>query len=153
MRHYVSNSSQAIARILALSMLIDGVDDEIEYRLIEENGSLAELGVSRAQVDQAMQAFYEDLDLGVSMSRTLDQRLTASDLSRLLGEITDPAIQQTLLQGMMRIAIANDQVSAGEARLIREALLQWTNDDGVGSFLLQPSGSVRPSRHMADRLN
>jgi hypothetical protein len=70
------------------------------------------------------------------MTRTLDQRLTAGDLSKVLAEVTFPFLQQTLLRGMMRIVVANDELSTGEARLIREALVQWTSDEGLGSFSL-----------------
>lgn len=150
MRPYVANSPQAVARILALSMLIDGVADELEYRSIEENGSLLDLGISHAQIDTVIREFYEDLDLGVAMARTLDQRLTAADLSRLLGEISDPALQQGLLKAMLQTVVANDQLSAGEMRLLREALVQWTCDDGVGSFPLQ---AQVPCRRVADRLS
>ena len=119
-------------------------------RFIEENGSLLDLGISHAQIDTVIREFYEDLDLGVAMARTLDQRLTAADLSRLLGEISDPALQQGLLKAMLQIVVANDQLSAGETRLLREALLQWTCDEGVGSF---PFQAQVPCRRVADRLS
>ncbi len=134
MRPYITNSPNAVARILALGMLIDGVADEAEYALIEQDGCLQTLGIKSGQVDAVIRALYEDLDLGGSMTRPLDQRLTTEDLSRLLAEVTDPSIQQTLLRGIMRIAVANNELNAGEARLIREALVQWTSDKGVGNF-------------------
>lgn len=148
MRPYPTNSPKAVARILALGMLIDGVADETEYRLIEQDASLQALGIDNTLIDAVIREFYEDLELGGSMTRTLDQRLTAGELSRILGEVTFPFLQQSLLRAMMRVAVANDELSAGEARLIREALLQWTNDDGVGS-LAQPA--EKPSRRRTDR--
>lgn len=148
MRPYPTNSPQAIARILALGMLIDGVADEAEYRLIEQDASLRALGIDSGQIDAVIREFYEDLELGGSMTRTLDQRLSAAELARILGEITYPYLQQNLLRSMMRIAVANNELSSGEARLIREALLQWTTDEGVGS-LAQPPG--RPGRRRSDR--
>lgn len=148
MRTYPANSPKAVARILALGMLIDGVADEAEYALLEGDGCLQALGIDSTQVDVVIREFYEDLELGGSMTRTLDQRLTAGDLSRVLAEVTFPFLQQTLLRGMMRIAVANDELSTGEARLIREALVQWTSDDGVGSF---PIPSNMPCRRASDR--
>lgn len=134
MRPYANNSPQAVARLLALSMLIDGVADEVEYEMLEHHGVLDGLGLSRIEIDAVIQDIYEDLDLGVAMARTLDQRLTAGDLSRLVAEVTEPSVRQLVLRGMMRIAVANDEISAGEGRLIREALLQWLDDSGVGSL-------------------
>lgn len=148
MRPYPTNSPKAIARILALGMLIDGVADEAEYRLIEQDASLRALGIDSQQIDAVIREFYEDLELGASMTRTLDQRLTAAELSRVLGEITYPFLQQSLLRSMMRIAVANDELSVGEARLIREALLQWTSDEGIGNLVQPPE---RPSRRRSDR--
>jgi uncharacterized tellurite resistance protein B-like protein len=148
MRPYPANSPQAVARILALGMLIDGVADEAEYALIEQDGCLQALGINSAQVDTVIREFYEDLELGGSMTRTLDQRLTAGDLSRVLAEVTFPFLQQTLLRGMMKIAVADDELSTGEARLIREALVQWTSDDGVGTF---PIEANQPCRRESDR--
>jgi len=148
MRTYPANSPKAVARILALGMLIDGVADEAEYALIERDGCLQALGIDSIQVDTVIREFYEDLELGGSMTRTLDQRLTAGDLSRVLAEVTFPFLQQTLLRGMMRIAVADDELSSGEARLIREALVQWTSDEGVGTFPIQAN---QPCRRNSDR--
>lgn len=148
MRPYPTNSPKAVARILALGMLIDGVADETEYRLIEQDASLQALGIDNAQIDSVIREFYEDLELGGSMTRTLDQRLTAGELSRILGEVTFPFLQQSLLRAMMRVAVANDELSAGEARLIREALLQWTSDEGVGSLA---QAAEKPNRRRTDR--
>ncbi|OMG56210.1 hypothetical protein BJN45_00825 [Azonexus hydrophilus] len=148
MRPYPVNSPKAVARILALGMLIDGVADEAEYALIEQDDCLQALGIDSAQVDVVIREFYEDLELGGSMTRTLDQRLTAGDLSRVLAEVTYPFLQQTLLRGMMKIAVANDELSTGEARLIREALVQWTSDEGVGSL---PIPANQPCRRESDR--
>jgi len=148
MRHYPSNSPKAIARILALGMLIDGVAEPEEYKLIEQDDILRALGIDSPLLDTVIREFYEDLELGLSMTRTLDQRLTAGDLSRVLEEVSHPFLQQTLLRGMMRIALANDELSAGEARLIREALIHWTSDNGVGSL---PIPGNHPRRRESDR--
>lgn len=148
MRHYPNNSPKAIARILALGMLIDGVAEPEEYKLIEQDDILRALGIDSPLLDAVIREFYEDLELGQSMTRTLDQRLTAGDLSRVLEEVSHPFLQQTLLRGMMRIALANDELSAGEARLIREALIQWTSDNGVGGL---PISGNHPRRRESDR--
>lgn len=148
MRHYQTNSPKAIARLLALGMLIDGVAEEVEYELLENSGVLGELNISRLDLDSVLHEFYQDMDLGTSMTRTLDQRLTAGDLSQLVGEVTDSELQQTLLLAMMRIAVANGELSSGEARLIREALVHWTRDDGIGHPALHAN---IPRRRLADR--
>lgn len=148
MRHYVANSPQALARLLALGMLIDGMAEEVEYQLLEDSGVLRDLGITPQQLDEVLRDFYEDLDLGTSMTRTLDQRLTAGDLSQLVAEVTDSELQQPLLLAMMRIAVANGELSAGEARLIREALVHWTSDDGIGHPALHANV---PRRRLADR--
>ncbi|KAB2926191.1 MAG: hypothetical protein F9K30_06755 [Dechloromonas sp.] len=148
MRHYVANSPQALARLLALGMLIDGMAEEVEYQLLEDSGVLRDLGITPQQLDEVLRDFYEDLDLGTSMTRTLDQRLTAGDLSQLVAEVTDSELQQPLLLAMMRIAVANGELSAGEARLIREALVHWTSDDGIGHPALLANV---PRRRLADR--
>lgn len=148
MRHYAANSPQALARLLALGMLIDGMAEEVEYDLLERDGALDELGITRSDLDAVLHEFYQDMDLGTSMTRTLDQRLTAGDLSQLVGEVTEPRHQQTLLLAMMRIAVANGELSAGEARLIREALVHWTRDDGIGHPAWHAN---KPRRRLADR--
>lgn len=148
MRHYAANSPQAMSRLLALSMLIDGVAEEVEYDLLEDSGVLDELAISRQHIDRVVRDLYEDLDLGTSMSRTLDQRLTAGDLSQLVGEVTDSRCQQALLLAMMRVAVANEELSAGEARLIRESLLHWTSDRDVGHAA---QAANLPRRRLSDR--
>jgi uncharacterized tellurite resistance protein B-like protein len=148
MRHYETNSPQALARLLALAMLIDGMAEEVEYELLERSGVLGTLGISRERLDSVLHELYQDMDLGTSMTRTLDQRLTAGDLSQLVGEVTDVGQQQALLLAMMRVAVANEQLSSGEARLIREALVQWTSDVGIGQ---QPLPANMPRRRLADR--
>lgn len=147
MRPYPANSPQALARILALGMLIDGVADESEYQLIAQDTGLAALGIDGRRIDSVTREIYEDLELGGSMTRTLDQRLTAGDLSRVLGEVSLPYLQQTVLRSIMRIVVANNELSPGEARLLREALVHWTNDEGVGHH---PLPANLPTRRAAD---
>lgn len=137
MRSYLTDSHEAIARILALSMLIDGAMDESELSFLDKKGIYQQLGIEREQIDKVMRDMYEDLDLGVAMTRTLDQRLTSGDLWQLVREISDSHTQQKLLICMMNIAVADGQVSAGEARLIREALTCWTSDEGIGTFPIE----------------
>lgn len=148
MRPYPPNSPRAIARVVALGMLIDGVADQAEYALIEQDDCLQALGIDSTLIDAVIHELYQDLDLGGSMTRTLDQRLTAGDLAKVLAEISLPFLQQTLLRGMMRVVLANDELSTGEARLIREALVQWTSDEGVGHH---PIPANLPRRRAADR--
>lgn len=145
MRPYPPNSPQAQTRVIVLGMLIDGAADPSEYALVAQDETLR---IEPGQIDTVIQELYEDLDLGGSMTRTLDQRLCASDLSRMLGEISDPLLQQRLLRLLMRIAVANDELSPGEARLIREALLQWCGEDSPGAV---PVSANRPRRRSSDR--
>ncbi len=149
MRSYLTNSPEAIARILALSMLIDGATDETEMSFLDGSGGYQRLGIEREKIDYVLRQMYEDLDLGVAMTRTLDQRLTSGDLWHVVREITDPQTQQQLLICMMNIAIADEQVSAGEARLLREALTCWTSDEGIGNF---PIEANLPRRRQSDKL-
>jgi uncharacterized tellurite resistance protein B-like protein len=148
MRKYSTDSPEAIARILTLSMLIDGSMDETETAFLETSGIRQKLGVSLEKIDIIVRDLYEDLDMGASTVRTLDQRLTAGDLWQVVREISDPNTQQQLLISMMHIALADNQISAGEARLLREALTCWTSDEGIGNF---PIEANFPRRRLSDR--
>ena len=128
MRNYQHNSSEAMARILALSMLADGGLDKSELEVVASTKILARLDMTEAQFEEVVHALCQDMlqcmrgyDYG---KIELDRKL----INQLLAEITSPRLQKLLLSVMLAVVDADGQMSDGEAVLISQALDYWDVD-------------------------
>jgi uncharacterized tellurite resistance protein B-like protein len=147
MRNYQQNSSQAMARILALSMLADGGLDRSELEVVDSSKILSRLGMTEAQFEEVMHALCQDMlqcmrgyDYG---KIELDRKL----INDLLAEITLPRLQKLLLSVMLAVVDADGKMSDGEAVLISQALDYWKVDlvevSHVPAF--RPAMSMQPN--------
>lgn len=128
MRNYAPDSSEAMARILALSMLADGGLDRSELEVIDNSKILARLDMTEVKFEEVVHALCQDMlqclrgyDYG---KIELDRKL----INQLLAEITEPRLQKLLLSVMLAVVDADGKMSDGEAVLISQALNFWNVD-------------------------
>lgn len=128
MRSYQTDSSEAMARILALSMLADGGLDQSELEVVASTKILRRLGMTGSQFQEVIQSLCEDMlqcmrgyDYG---KIELDRKL----IDQLLAEVTTPRLQKQLLRVMLAVVDADGNMSDGEAVLISQALIRWKCD-------------------------
>jgi uncharacterized tellurite resistance protein B-like protein len=126
MRSYEKDSPQAMARIVALAMLVDGGLDKSELELVAGYGIVRKLGLSEDEFESIVHILCEDiLTCGTRYGQI---EMTMGQIDSLLGEIEDPQLRKLLLAWMVAIVDADQRVSDGEAVLISRALERWTLD-------------------------
>jgi len=126
MRSYPRNSPQAAARILALVMLADGHPCHSEMALLDRLEAHAQLGLSRPELHAVVHAFCEDLmvfSTGICWS---DLGLVRPDaLGQILGEVTDPELQRTVMGLCIGLVQADRHLAQKESVLLTAAMLHW----------------------------
>ena len=128
MRSYQTDSSEAMARILALSMLADGGLDHSELKVVANTKILARIGMTGSQFQIVLQMLCEDM---LQCMRGYDYgkiELDRNLIDQLLSEVTTPRLQKQLLRVMLAVVDADGKMSDGEAVLISQALIRWKCD-------------------------
>lgn len=133
MRSYPSNSSEASARILALSMIVDGNLDPTELKALDNSKLLDEIGVNTERFQELLQELCFDMHItsGGHGAVELDKTL----IDHLLAEITQPDLRRKLLRAMWSIVEADGWLADGEAVLLARACNRWSAEFG---FVDQP---------------
>lgn len=128
MRSYPTDSSEAMARILALSMLADGGLDQSELKVVANTKILDRLGMTGSQFQVVLHMLCEDMlqcMRGFEYGKIeLDRRV----IDQLLSEVKAPHLQKQLLRVMLAVVDADGKMSDGEAVLISQALIRWKFD-------------------------
>jgi uncharacterized tellurite resistance protein B-like protein len=128
MRHYPTNSPEALARVVAIAMMADGAIDSSELKSLERHDIINRLGLDHERFDQVFYEYYEDL---LSCAHRLPSgqfELDAVNIGLLLDEIRDPLLQKKALRAMLDIVNADRCLTGREAGLIAQALKHWGID-------------------------
>ena len=128
MRHYPTNSPEALARVVAIAMMADGAIDSSELKSLERHDIIKRIGLDHDRFDQVFYEYYEDL---LSCAHRLPSgqfELDAVTIGLLLDEIRDPLLQKKALRAILDIVNADRRLTGGEAGLIAQALKQWGID-------------------------
>jgi hypothetical protein len=128
MRHYPTNSPEALARVVAIAMMADGAIDSSELKSLERHDIINRLGLDHDRFDQVFYEYYEDL---LSCAHRLPSgqfELDAVNIGLLLDEIRDPLLQKKALRAMLDIVNADRCLTGREAGLIAQALKHWGID-------------------------
>lgn len=125
MRSYPRNSPEAAARIVALVLIADGHASRLELDTLRQLDAEHELGLDPDLLPHIVHTLCEELRLGAdgtaSSRRHVDDQLLAS----LMAEITDAALQRTVLRLSLAAARADGHVADGEAVVVAAARRHW----------------------------
>ena len=124
MRTYPTDSASAAARILALSMIVDGDLAPAELRALAHSKVLDHIEIDFAAFQALLGELCEDLLIDASSRRNVE--LEPELLDVVLDEIRDPALRRKLLQAMSQIADADGVLADAEATLLAHAAAAWT---------------------------
>jgi uncharacterized tellurite resistance protein B-like protein len=142
MRTYRTNSPQAAARIVALTLVADGHVSSAELDMLERVDAYRRLGIARPEMHQLLQDFCEDL-LHVHQSKWTDaSHIEPRTIEQMMVEVDDPALRMTVLRLCVAVAEADDHVADGESIVLVSAVEQW----GLHRQMLQES--TRPDAHL-----
>jgi len=128
MRQYPSDSPEALTRIVALALMADGIIDPSELRLLKDQEILSRLGLDPDSFDRVFYEFCTDMLNTAQRTSSGQLQLDGKGIKRLLDEVTDPALQKSMLRTIMDITHADQQLAGSEAVLITEALKCWSLD-------------------------
>jgi len=128
MRQYASDSPEAMARIIALSMLVDGGLDKSELDVMVRYGVLEHLGMSEADFEKIVHLLCEDMLQCVPGIHHGQIELDEESIDHILLEIQDSRLRKTLLKIMLAVVDADQRLSDGEAILISRAMQNWQLD-------------------------
>jgi uncharacterized tellurite resistance protein B-like protein len=125
MRSYPTNSPQAAARIIALTVVADGDIGEAEIEWLDRLVVHEQLGLARHELHALLDTFCEDLlssdQLKWADACPVDERTLAD----LMGEIQDPALRLKLLRLCVELAEVDAHVDDGESSVLVAAVEHW----------------------------
>jgi hypothetical protein len=125
MRPYPTDSPQAAARLVALTMLADGQLSRAELGLLDRLQVHARLGLERAEMRRVIHEVCEDLLDEEHLAWADVCRVTPRSLAALMAEIADPALQRRVLALCVELAESDGRVADGEAALLVAAVEHW----------------------------
>ncbi|MBB5204168.1 putative tellurite resistance protein B-like protein [Inhella inkyongensis] len=124
MRSYPMNSPQAAARIVALTLISDGVASPSEFEALGRMRAAERLGLSATELLQVLRELCEDLltPQASQWQGAVDSHL----LPALLDEVRDPALRAQVLALCVAVAEADAHLSDGEGRLLALTAHHWS---------------------------
>jgi hypothetical protein len=146
MRNYPTDSPEAMARLLALALIVDGSVHRDELGLVEREDLLGRIGIDRDGFDAVYYQLHEDM---LACARRLpDGRLVleADTVRHLLDDVGRPALQMLMVRCIRDIGHSDGILTGGETELLGQAMKRWGVDlfepGGVGIPLRSPSSRV-----------
>ena len=127
MRSYPNDSQDAVCRLLALSMIVDGHLAPSELKAMHHCAILERVGADAGTFDRVVQALCEDLLANVIGLDCTKIALDRDMLDGLLGEITDPLLRMCTLKAMLEVVDADRLVDSREHLLLQRALRSWSS--------------------------
>jgi hypothetical protein len=135
MRSYPHNSPEAAARIVALVLISDGHVCSSEFDILNQLGAERELGLEPRLLPHIVHTLCEELLLGGYETGSLMSNVDDAALASLMAEISDPALQRTVLRLSLAAARADGHLADGEAIVLEAARRHWQLFDGEESSL------------------
>lgn len=124
MRPYEPNSPEAVARIVALTLVSDGRLDAAELEMLKKVRAYDRMGLDETRFLEVLHAFCHDL-LSETRASERECRLDGGDLVQLLRDLDDPIKQKVVLRLMLDVIRADGKLHKGESMLFWQAIEHW----------------------------
>ena len=125
MHAYPTNSPEAVSRILALTMIVDGHVSPSEVRAMHRAEFLQQVQVDDDTFDRTLRELCEDLLDAAANRRAGMVEIDPALMDGLLLEIRDPLLQICLWKTMVDIVQADGHLDGRETTLVRRAARAW----------------------------
>jgi uncharacterized tellurite resistance protein B-like protein len=129
MHTYPANSPEAISRILALAMIVDGHVSPSEVHAMHRASFLKQVKVDDETFDRTLRELCEDLLDAAANRRAGVVEIDPKLLDGLLLDIRDPLLQICLWKTMVDIVQADGHLDGRETTLVRRAARAWFGQD------------------------
>ena len=113
MRSYPRNSPEAAARIVALVLISDGHVCSSEFDILKQLGAERELGLEPQLLPHIVHTLCEELLASGYTTGSLMDNVDDSTLASLMAEISDPALQRTVLRLSLAAARRRNRCPGG----------------------------------------
>ena len=125
MRHYPSDSPEAMARVVALALLADGAIDPGELEALKGSACCFRLGLDPCRFEQIVDEFCDDLLVCGNRKPTGQYDLSEECVHGLLDDINDPKLREQALGMMLDIISADGVLVHEETALIAQVIDCW----------------------------
>jgi len=124
MRNYVHDSANAAARIVALTMVVDGNVAPSELRALARSQLLEYIDIDTDTFQSLLEELCQDMLSSAVQQECVE--LSPATIDALLDEIRDPELRRRVLRAMWSIADADGVLADGEATLLARACIMWS---------------------------
>ena len=123
MQTYRTNSPQAAARLVAMALVSDGQYALSELQALDRLDAAQRLGLSTEAFQAVIDRFCQELlqASGGVWTGVVDNAMRA----RLMAEVTDPALQDLIVQQCEALMLADGHLAGGEIALIDALSARW----------------------------
>jgi uncharacterized tellurite resistance protein B-like protein len=126
MRTYPTNSAQAVSRLLALTMIVDGHLAPSELKAMHASGMPTQAMLGEDEFDDVVRDLCEDLLASAARRSSHEVEIDSRLLDTLLGEVDDSALRLSLMKTMLDIVHADSVLDTRETILIERAFKAWS---------------------------
>lgn len=125
MRHYTTNSPEAMGRAVAIALMADGAIDSGELITLERQDIVNRIGLEADLFSKVLSDYCEDILISAHRLPNGQLELDSHTIGLLLDEIRDPVLQKKVVRAMLDIVNADRRLTGGEAGLVAQALRLW----------------------------
>jgi uncharacterized tellurite resistance protein B-like protein len=125
MRRYATDSPQAVSRLLALAMIVDGHLAPSELKAMHASGIRRHVAIDDDAFDDVMRDLCEDLLATAHQRGAGEVEIDARLLDALLADVADPALRLRTMKALLDIVHADGVVDGRETLLVQRAFRAW----------------------------
>lgn len=149
MRHYPSDSPEAMGRLVALTLMADGAIDASELKMLDHTDTIRRLGLDEERFDRIIHELCDDMLTSAHRTVAGHLELDVASIDLLLAEVQHPLLQKQVLRMMLDIVNADRELAGGEAVLVAAAMKFWDIDLHEVADSAVPAFSLRARRRHA----
>jgi uncharacterized tellurite resistance protein B-like protein len=124
MKTYPKDSPEAIARVLAMTMITDATLDDRELEIMDRLRLYDMLGLTKAEFAHVVKAYCDELVAAGSPDGKVDL-MDRPRIDAVADLVEDPARRVAVAQMMLNIIKADDTLHTTELTLLRYILARW----------------------------
>lgn len=125
MRHYTTNSPEAMGRAISIALMADGAIDSGELITLERQDIINRIGLEADGFSKILSDYCEDLLISAHRLPNGQLELDSHTIGLLLDEIRDPVLQKKVVRAMLDVVNADRRLTGSEAGLVAQALRLW----------------------------
>jgi uncharacterized tellurite resistance protein B-like protein len=126
MRSYPTNSAEAVSRLLALTMIVDGHLAPSELKAMRASRIPQHVALGEDEFDGVVQDLCEDLLATAARRCSEEVEIDGRLLDALLGEVEDKALRISVMKSMLDVVHADGVLDTRETLLVERAFRMWS---------------------------